>query len=136
MVFPNGSNSPTDMRRMKPDDIKRYNVFTQIDPNGNQDYYLESWDGEKWDCVTYQNRRLNYDSLDYVAQRIVQLSPNNNTYKRIIFSNEPMESRDGRLNGIELHNGKPRLIDSLTRDEKVTLLGKIQKYFNELEKRR
>ncbi|MCA9458953.1 MAG: hypothetical protein KC550_00225 [Nanoarchaeota archaeon] len=120
---------------MNSEEINRFNVYTQIFPNNRQNFYLESWDGSVWEPVTYQRNRLNFHSLDSIAKRIVQLSPDNNLYKRIIFANSPLDNRDGRLEGIELHNGEPRLVDSLTRKEKVDLLVKIQKYFSELKKR-
>ena len=69
---------------MNSEEINRFNVYTQIFPNNRQNFYLESWDGSVWEPVTYQRNRLNFHSLDSIAKRIVQLSPDNNLYKRKI----------------------------------------------------
>lgn len=114
--------------------VKRFNVYTQIFSSDEQHFYLESWDGKNWNPVIYQGNRLNFDSLDSVAKRIVQISPSDSLYKRVVFSDKVLDTRDGRLEGICLNNENPYLMDSLTRDEKRLLLAKINKYFPQMLK--
>lgn len=110
----------------------RFNVYSQIYYGKQGTYYLEATkDALNWESVTHSGNILNYNSQDLVAKRIVELAPFENAYTRVIFSDKPLDKSEGKLEGIDLGDGKPYLIDSLTRDEKVNLLGKIQSYFDE-----
>jgi len=113
---------------MHQTEIIQFNVYTDIIPNGRQIFYLESFNGKKWESVFDNKNRL--DDLLSIAKKIVQLAPKENAYKRIIFSNGPLDKSDGQLEGITLNSGKPYLTDSLTRYEKLNLLDFIQKEYN------
>ena len=120
---------------MNPEEIKRFNVYAEINPNRKPTYYLEAlFHGSYWESVTWGKNILNYDSLDLVAKRIVELAPKDNRYKRVVFSDKAEDKSSGKLEGIDLNDGKPRLTDSLSREEKLDLLSRIDKYFNEKNK--
>lgn len=117
---------------MDLNEVKRINVYTQFLSEDRQEYFLEVWDGKNWEVMTDQNNISNFDSLDSVAQRIVQICPSDNLYKRVIFSDKSLDNREGRLEGICLNDGNPYLVDSLIRDEKILLLRKIQEYSKQI----
>lgn len=117
---------------MRSEDINRFNVYAELNPNKKPTYYLEAlFHGSYWESVTWGNNILNYDSLDLVAKRIVELAPKENRYKRVVFSDKAQDKSSGKLEGIDLNDGKPQLTAALSREEKLDLLQRIDKYFNE-----
>ena len=116
---------------MRPEEMFRFNVFSTYEPRDETPnrFWLEAFNGHHWEAVTYEGNRLDYQNLNQVAQRIVQLAPQGADFKRVITESRSQDSSDGTLAGIVLRKSGVKLVRALSVDELKDLAREIDNLY-------